>query len=477
MSGSTALDSLGPLDGRYAELTAPLAQLFCERALITRRYRIEVAWLQALIAIDNFGPTASEAILAGLDRLANKVPADLALRVKESENKTRHDVKAVELQLIADLHELGLTTLVPWVHFACTSWDINNLAYALMVQEARTHILEPALTDLRSRLDKLAVANAELAMLGRTHGQPASPTTLGKELRVFEQRLSRQLKQITNHTFDGKFNGAVGNYNAHRIAAPDINWQAVTCSFVTALGLQHTAITTQIEPYDGMVDFFDKITRTNRILLDLAQDLSLYTGYGYLCLATKDEEVGSSTMPHKVNPIDFENAEGNLLLANALLQALGQNLQISRMQRDLSDSTVVRNIGVALGHASIAWHSLARGLANIEGNATIMAADLQANWQVLAEAVQTVLRTCGSEDAYDRLKEATRGKQSLTEDDYLTLVKQVVPAGTERDILLALRPETYLGDAVTLARSCYCDDDTGYKKGNKTGPLQVPPTQ
>lgn len=442
---------LSPLDGRYAEITQPITGIFCESSLVLHRYRVEFSWLQALVNLPATELRLDTRQAAALAELAEPEPDALMAEVFQLELSTRHDVKAVEMCLAARLCKAGLDCMVPWVHFGCTSWDINNIAYALMLQAAQCDVLVPSLANLQARLVDLAQTHATVPMLGRTHGQPASPTTLGKELRVFANRLERQLSLLQAHVFDGKFNGAVGNYNAMVTALPTVDWPAVTQAHVTGFGLRFATVTTQVEPYDGMVEFFDVVTRLNRILQDLAQDLSLYAGMGHLQLATTKGEVGSSTMPHKVNPIAFENAEGNLAIANALLGAFGQELQVSRLQRDLSDSTVLRNIGVALGHSLIAWQALHQGLAGITSNTAALAAELDANWQVLAEAVQTVLRRSGDPQAYDKLKVATRGNGKMDKQDYQALVKKLLPPGKERERLLALAPATYLGLAPSLA--------------------------
>lgn len=453
MTDPTAKQRISPLDGRYAAVTQPLAVLFSEAALVGERWRVEHAWLHCLIEQPACGIELDGQQRAAFAELAEPDSASLVADVSAREKITQHDVKALELSLGQQLEDNGLGLLRPWTHFACTSWDINNLAYANLLSKARDTVLVPSFRQLQQRLVTLATDNAAVAMLARTHSQPASPTTLGKEFAVFATRLERQLTLLEQHVFDGKCNGAVGNYNAHVIALPAVDWLAVTRKFVEGFGLRFAPVTTQIEPYDGMVEFFDVVVRSNRILQDLAQDLSLYTGMDYLRLAVLEDEVGSSTMPHKVNPIAFENAEGNLAMANALLGSFAHELQISRLQRDLSDSTVLRNIGVALGHTLVAWQALVAGLERVSSNPHALAADLDANWQVLAEAIQTVLRAQGEAQAYERLKEATRGQGQLDSAGYQALVKQLVADGDARERLLALTPASYLGLAVQLAES------------------------
>lgn len=386
-------------------------------------------------------------------------PEVIVDRVKQLEIQTEHDVKALEMAIVERLTDQGLAHAGAWVHFACTSWDINNLAYARMLRQAQLEVICPALEKLRARLDQLAGKYADAAMLGHTHGQPATPTTFGKEMRVFERRLWRQLTHLKEHIFDGKFNGAVGNYNAHCVAGPHIDWQVLAQQFVAQMDLRFTDVTTQIEPYDGMVEFFDILARINCILLDLAQDASNYAALGYLRSHQAKATVGSSTMPHKINPIRFENAEGNLIFANTMLRMFAQQLPVSRLQRDLSDSTLLRNIGVAVGHGYLAWNSLCGGLESISIDRKTMLANLNDNWQILAEAAQTILRVHGHADAYEKLKHATRGHGKMDQTQYQNSITAYIPAGELRDKLMELRPENYLGLAVKLANFC-CDDET-----------------
>ena len=456
--------ALSPLDGRYADAVAPLAQLFSEHELIWQRWQIELAWLAELARLEHCGPSLSATQLAALDSLRDIDRDQLAAQVKRLELETRHDVKALELALAGQLARLGLGDAVPWVHFACTSWDINNLAYATMLRCAQQQVLCPALEQLQAQLNALACDHADTAMLGHTHGQPASPTTFGKEMRVYEHRLRRQLEQLAAHVFDGKFNGATGNYSAHCIAAPTLDWPLICRRFVERQQLRCAGVTTQIEPYDGMVEFFNCLTRINCILLDLAQDASAYAALGYLQLRQGEKTVGSSTMPHKINPLRFENAEGNLQMANCILQMFALKLPVSRLQRDLSDSTMLRNVGVALGHSYLAWGALRDGLDSITVNRAALQADLDGNWQVLAEAVQTALRAAGDGAAYDKLKLATRQAGALSRDDYLQVVARCVPPGKLRDRLERLRPQDYVGLAVKLAVTGCADKTTSSER-------------
>lgn len=448
-----SLSSLGPLDGRYQPLTGALAQVFSERSLIHHRYLIEIDWLACLCALLPTKPAINKAQLKKIASLKNDDPQKVAVAVKKIEKTTNHDLKAVELHLAARLEQIGLAHAVPLVHLGCTSWDINNIAYALMLKKANDEVMVPQLRAVQARLEELAVAHAKDAMLGRTHGQPASPTTFGKEMRIFAHRLGNQVDFLQRHVFAAKLNGAVGNYSAHRIASAKLDWQKASKDFVTSLKLGWESHTTQIGPYDSMVEYFDTLARANRILLDLAADVSAYLALGYLKMRSRKKEVGSSTMPHKVNPIDFENAEGNLSVANALLGLFAGRLQVSRLQRDLSDSTIARNFGVALGHTTVALASLSKGLDKLQADKAAMLADLDRNWQVLAEAVQTALRVQGDAKAYEKLKLATRGLGALDEKGYRDLVEKTVPEGAVKKSLLKLRPETYLGEAVRLARS------------------------
>ena len=451
MRKGVALDRLSPVDGRYAAGLKPLAAIFSERALIKRRIEIECNWLLALGKLDGAGPAIDSQAARKIKQFSSNSSA--AEQVKELEQQTRHDVKAVELYIAKQLQEQGLGELRSWVHFAVTSWDINSLAYALMLNDAHRSIVLPELGKLQGRLNDMANDSAEMAMLARTHGQPASPTTLGKELRIFERRMAGEMDILTGIKFSGKFNGAVGNFNSHQFALPAINWQEVSDSFIAKLGLMPVRHSTQIEPFERLVAYFDTLSRVNRVLLDLARDASAYIALGYLSQANIEGEVGSSTMPHKINPINFENAEGNLQMANGLMRIFADTLQLSRLQRDLSNSTILRNMGVALGHCVVAWSSLQTGLSRVVGDQAVMDAELEANWQVLAEAIQTCLRVAGDEQAYTKLLEVTRGKPKLTEAEYKKIIEEMVKPGELQDRLLALRPQTYIGNAVRLANS------------------------
>ena len=408
------LMALSPLDGRYAAHTGDLAAIFSEAALIHYRIQVEARWLAHLAStpgiteladLPGTARTAIDALAAGRDEAAPE-------RVKQIEARTNHDVKAVEYYVRERLAASGASPRhLEFVHFGCTSEDINNLCYALMLKEARSRVLGPGMRELVERLRTMAHATAGQPMLSRTHGQPASPTTLGKEVANVAARLHRLERQFDAVVILGKMNGAVGNYNAHVAAYPDLDWPAIGGSFVESLGLAHNAYTIQIEPHDWIADYCDTLARFDTVIIDLCRDLWGYVSLGYFRQRAVAGEVGSSTMPHKVNPIDFENAEGNAGLANALLRHFAEKLPISRWQRDLTDSTVLRNLGVAFGHALLALRSTARGLDRLEPDAARMAADLDANWEVLGEAIQTVMRRYGAPDAYDRLKDFTRGRR------------------------------------------------------------------
>jgi adenylosuccinate lyase len=450
-----ALTALSPLDGRYRRKVAALARYFSEYGLIRYRVQVELAWLQALgdepgvTEIASF-PESVRALLAGASSAFSVADAE---RVKTIELTTNHDVKAVEYWLkerFAAVPELVRAT--EFVHFACTSEDINNLAYGLMLAEARREVLVPELEALIAELRALAHMHAALPMLGRTHGQPATPTTLGKEMANVVARLVRALPAFERAALPAKINGAVGNYNAHRVAYPDVDWEALARRVVAALGLDFNAYTTQIEPHDGLAALFDALARINTIVFDLDRDLWGYVALGYFRQKTKEGEVGSSTMPHKVNPIDFENSEGNLGVANALLRHLADKLPISRWQRDLSDSTVLRNVGVALGYTLLGWISCRQGLARLEADPGRLAADLDGSWEVLAEAIQTVMRRFGVPEPYEQLKALTRGRGGITRASLHAFIDTLAIPADAKARLKALTPATYIGDAVALAR-------------------------
>ena len=448
-----SLTALGPLDGRYAETVRPLAELFSEHGLIQQRLKVEIAWLRALCAEEAFtpAPPLSEEEMAFLDTLKADPGMAAAERVKELEQQTRHDVKAVELYLAERLRERdSLKRLVPLLHFACTSWDINSSAYGLMLARARSEILSPVLEALIGQLECMAREHAALPMLARTHGQPASPTTLGKELAVFVHRLKRQLAVFCDIPAMAKFSGATGNYNAHYAARTEVDWPEFCRSFLEELGLEQNPVTTQIEPYDWVAEYCDALARINRILIDLSHDAWTYVSLGYFRQKAVRGEASSSTMPHKVNPINLENAEGNLGLSNALLGHFSAKLPISRLQRDLSDSTVLRNLGVALGHALLAWTEMQKGLDKLSPDVRRMASDLDSAWETLTEAVQTVMRAHGCEDAYERLKLFSRN-QNVTRDSLQAIIIKSELPDEVREALLELTPGGYTGIARKLA--------------------------
>ncbi len=451
----SALTALSPLDGRYHGKLGALRDCFSEQALIRQRVRVEVEWLKALAAEPALQevPPFSKTTIAELDALVKNFSSAEGERVKAIEATTNHDVKAVEYLLKEHLAKNAEVTKVgEFIHFACTSEDINNLCHALMLQEARAQAMLPALDAIITRLRALAHELADAPMLSRTHGQPASPTTLGKEMANVVARLERARGRISGVSLLGKINGAVGNYNAHLAAYPEFDWETFAKRFVESLGLEFNPYTIQIEPHDAMAELFDAVARANTILLDLDRDIWGYISVGYFKQKTKAGEIGSSTMPHKVNPIDFENSEGNLGLSNALLRHLSDKLPVSRWQRDLTDSTVLRNMGVALGYALLAWDSCLKGLNKLEANREKLAADLDANWEVLAEPIQTVMRRYNVPGAYEQLKDLTRGK-GINRDTLQAFIKglQGIPE-TERQRLLAMTPATYIGKAVELAR-------------------------
>jgi adenylosuccinate lyase len=449
-----ALTALSPLDGRYAAKCDAFRELFSEYGLIRLRTLTEVRWVQFLAdcpEIGDFGPL-TPVVNEYLNKLAEQFGAEQARQVKKIESETNHDVKAVEY-LIADHLEgdRDLAEIRPFVHFACTSEDINNIAYALMLREGREKVVGPALRGLINKIRSMAADTADQPMLARTHGQAASPTTLGKELANVVARLERQLDIFNHITISAKMNGAVGNYNAHEVAYPDADWIEISRSFIESLGLELNPYTTQIEPHDWIAEYCDALARINTVLLDFSRDVWGYISIGYFRQQRVASEVGSSTMPHKVNPIDFENAEGNLGVANALLRHFSEKLPVSRWQRDLSDSTVLRNLGVSVGHGMLAYHSLMSGLGKLGHNPARMNADLDANQEVLAEAIQTVMRRFGQGDAYEQLKELTRGEK-VTADTLRTFVEGLDIPGDIKQRLMALEPATYTGVAAALAR-------------------------
>jgi adenylosuccinate lyase len=446
-------DALSPLDGRYAAKLAGVRGIFSEAGLMRERVRVECAWFLALAAgpaaplLSKLTPAARE-LLAGLskDPQATNVAA-----IKQIESRTNHDVKAVEYWLRGELQTRGASPAdLEWMHFGCTSEDINNLAYALMLKAARSTLILPMLDTLGASLDALAARHAGVAMLARTHGQTATPTTVGKELANVAARLAAQRAGIERVVILGKMNGAVGNFNAHVAALPGVDWPAFSTSFIESLGLAANAYTTQIEPHDWIAEYCHALMRANTVLLDFARDMWMYISLGYFKQKIVAGEVGSSTMPHKVNPIDFENAEGNLGLANALLGHFADKLPVSRLQRDLTDSTVLRNIGVAVGHSILSFGSLATGLDKVELDHARVAEDLDRAWEVLSEAVQTVMRAHGIPDAYDKLKSFTRGRP-MDQQAMREFITSLALPPQEKERLLSLAPGSYVGLAPALA--------------------------
>ena len=451
----SALTAISPVDGRYAAKTDVLRPMFSEFGLIHYRVQVEVRWLQVLAASKDITevPPFSAATDHFLDSLLDDFSTADAQRVKDIERKTNHDVKAVEYFLKEKIQgQTELEAVSEFIHFACTSEDINNLSYALMLRDGRERVLLPYMDRLIEATRELAHRYADTAMLSRTHGQPASPTTMGKEMANVVVRLERQRRQLAAVEILGKINGAVGNYNAHLSAYPDIDWPAFARTFVEGLGLAWNPYTTQIEPHDYIAEFFDAVARFNTIVLDFDRDVWTYISQNYFKQKTVAGEVGSSTMPHKVNPIDFENSEGNLGLANAVFDHLAHKLPVARLQRDLTDSTVLRNLGVGIAHSLIAWESTLRGIGKLEINTDALQADLDANWEVLAEPIQTVMRRYGIEKPYEKLKELTRG-QRVDADAMKAFVEKLDIPAEAREALLALTPATYIGNAAAQARA------------------------
>ena len=454
-ASSSTLLALSPLDGRYAAKTDKLRPILSEAGFMHHRVKVEIAWLQALsqAGFAELKPFSAQAT-ALLDKLAADFSDSDAARIKEIEAVTNHDVKAVEYWLkekVKDVPELVAAS--EFIHFACTSEDINNTSHGMMLKAARDGVLLPSLQAVIAKLTEIAHANADLPMLSRTHGQTASPTTLGKEFANVVARLQRAVKRIADVEILGKMNGAVGNYNAHLSAYPGFDWPAFSKNVIEQrLGLTFNPYTIQIEPHDYMAELFDAISRTNTILLDLNRDIWTYVSLGYFKQKLKAGEIGSSTMPHKVNPIDFENSEGNLGLANAVLRHMADKLPVSRMQRDLTDSTVLRNIGVGFGYALLAYDSCLRGLNKLEVNPARLEQDLDANWEVLAEPVQTVMRRFGLENPYEQLKELTRGK-GITRDALQEFIGKLAIPQDAKDVLLAMTPANYTGLAAQLAKA------------------------
>jgi adenylosuccinate lyase len=451
----SSLSALSPLDGRYAAKTDKLRPILSEAGFMHHRVMVEIAWLQALAqaGFAEIKPFSLEAS-AHLDGIAAGFDESDAARIKEIEAVTNHDVKAVEYWLkeqVKDVPELVAAS--EFIHFGCTSEDINNTSHGMMLKAARDTVMLPALQAIVARLTEIAHTNAALPMLSRTHGQTASPTTLGKEFANVVARLQRAVKRIADVEILGKMNGAVGNYNAHLAAYPGFDWPAFSQDVIESrLGLTFNPYTIQIEPHDYMAEMFDAMARANTILLDLNRDIWTYVSLGYFKQKLKAGEIGSSTMPHKVNPIDFENSEGNLGLANAMLRHMAEKLPVSRMQRDLTDSTVLRNIGVGFGYALLAYDSCLRGLNKLEVNAARLEQDLDANWEVLAEPVQTVMRRYGIENPYEQLKELTRGK-GITKEALREFIGTLAIPQEAKDLLLAMTPANYTGIAAQLAKA------------------------
>jgi len=450
----TMLTALSPLDGRYAAKVDALRPQFSEYGLIRRRLQVEIEWLKALAAEPHFAeiPAFSPATVAALDALVAGFEPQHAAEVKEIEAVTNHDVKALEYWIkkkLADNQEVMRVS--EFIHFACTSEDINNLSHALMLKAARDEVLLPTIDKVIARLRELAHQLADVPMMSRTHGQPATPSTMGKEMANVVYRLTRARQRIAAVSLLGKINGAVGNYNAHLAAYPGYDWEGFAKRFVESLGLEFNPYTIQIEPHDAMAELFDAFARTNTILIDLDRDVWGYISLGFFKQKVKAGEIGSSTMPHKVNPIDFENSEGNLGLANAVLKHLAEKLPISRWQRDLTDSTVLRNMGVGLGYAQLGYDSLLRGLGKLEANARCMMDDLDANWELLAEPIQTVMRRYGIANPYEKLKELTRGQRVSREGMQAFVATLEIPEAAKAE-LLKLTPWDYTGKAAELAR-------------------------
>jgi len=452
----TTLNALSPLDGRYQSKLDALRSYFSEYALIKHRAWVEIEWLKALSLSADLTEIApfSVATTQELDSAIAQFSEADAMQVKAIESRTNHDVKALEYWLKEKFDgNPEIKQASEFIHFACTSEDINNLSHALMLKGARDQVMLPFLDSLVTRLTELAYQLAEHPMLSRTHGQTASPTTMGKELANVVYRLKRQQKQLLNGEILGKINGAVGNFNAHVSAYPSVDWERFAQQFVTQLGLTYNPLTTQIDPHDYMAELFDTLARINTILIDLNRDIWGYISLGYFKQKVKAGEIGSSTMPHKVNPIDFENSEGNLGMANAILRHMAEKLPISRWQRDLTDSTVLRNMGVGFGYALLGYDACLRGLNKLEINPARLAEDLDNSWEVLAEPIQTVMRRYGIENPYEQLKELTRGKGGINQASLHAFIQTLAIPPQAKQALLDLTPASYIGKATQLART------------------------
>ena len=452
----TTLNALSPLDGRYQSKLDALRPYFSEYALIKHRAWVEVEWLKALSAapaLQEIAPFSVETIAELDSAIANFSEAD-ATQVKAIEARTNHDVKALEYWLKEKFEgNPEVKKASEFIHFACTSEDINNLSHGLMLKGARGNVILPFLSSVIDRLTELATQLADTPMLSRTHGQTASPTTVGKEFANVVYRLQRQQKQLQKNEILGKINGAVGNFNAHLSAYPDFDWESFAQTFVTHLGLTYNPYTIQIEPHDYMAELYDTLARINTIFIDINRDIWGYISVGYFKQKVKAGEIGSSTMPHKVNPIDFENSEGNLGLANAVLRHLAEKLPVSRWQRDLTDSTVLRNMGVAFGYTLLGYDSCLRGLNKLEANFEKLAADLDNSWEVLAEPIQTVMRRYGIENPYEQLKELTRGKGGINKQSLHTFIQDLKIPADAKQLLLEMTPASYIGKAAELAKN------------------------
>jgi adenylosuccinate lyase len=475
------LTAISPIDGRYARQTEILREHFSEQALMRSRLQVEVAWLAALAAAPDIPEVApmTDSARDFLKAVVDGFDSGAAEQIKRIESTTNHDVKAIEYFLKERMAgHPQLEPLIEFVHFACTSEDINNLAYTLMIRDARREVILPELAKVEAMLEKLTGALAAQPMLARTHGQPATPTTMGKEIANTLVRLRRQRDQFSNCALLGKINGAVGNYNAHMVAYPDVDWPALAARMLGSLGVESNTHTTQIEPHDHLAELFHALSRLNTVLIDASRDLWGYISLGYFRQRLVAGEVGSSTMPHKVNPIDFENAEGNLGLANALFDHLAGKLPISRFQRDLTDSTVLRNMGVAFSWSLIGYRSFLRGLGKLEIDPAMLEADLNANWEVLAEAVQTVMRRHGIPEPYEKLKELTRGRRIDAEMLRIFIGNLNLPEKASKS-LEDLLPSTYTGLAQTLAEQVLSKSDVGSEpaadSGAETGPIGIRP--
>lgn len=449
------LTAISPVDGRYGSKTESLQSIFSEYGLMYYRVVVEIRWLQALADADQIKevPALDDSATRTLDRIISDFSVHDATRIKEIEATTNHDVKAIEYFLKEKFSDVaGIASVSEFLHFACTSEDINNLSHALMLQTARKDILNPLMDEVITAIQGLTGRYADLPMLSRTHGQTASPTTLGKEMGVFAYRLQRQKTRFNKLDMLGKMNGAVGNFNAHLVAYPQIDWPSLSARFIESLGLRPNPHTTQIEPHDYMAEYFHVLTMVNTILTDFSRDIWGYISLGYFKQKTIEGEVGSSTMPHKVNPIDFENAEGNLGIANAMLIHLAEKLPVSRWQRDLTDSTSLRNVGTAIAHCVIAYQSCLKGLSKLEAAPEKISADLDQAWEVLAEPIQTVMRRYGIENPYEKLKALTRG-QPIDKQSLHSFINELEIPKNEKQRLLKLTPATYIGNATQQAKN------------------------